>query len=80
MQYNKPFSKIEIILKDSKSRDSDFPVTSKLEFFDAKITIDGFLLIITVKIPKEEVNGWLNVEENKIFLSNDVVAYRTYDK
>lgn len=80
MQYNKPFSKIEIILKDSKSRDSDFPLTTKIEYFDAKIKIDGFLFIVTVKVPKEEVDGWLNVEEHKIFLSSDIVAYRTYHK
>jgi hypothetical protein len=70
MQGKEKFKKIEVILKDEKSKDSDFPATINLSFHHASFYINGGCFII-----EEEERGG---DRGKIYPVSEVIAYKTF--
>lgn len=69
------YSKVELLIKNSKSADRDITQTIRLEFNDAGMIITGDYIIVI----EDERNAEHSLTSTgKIFQLSEVVAYKTY--
>lgn len=70
------FSKIELLLKTPKTKDTGIQPTEKIEFLDSGLMITGDHIIVIID-ERDELNNTLT-STGKIFNLENVLAYKTH--